>query len=107
MTEPAAPTGSISPVRKTGSGWLFGMGCGLGVLLAAMVVSAPFLDGNDPAPAGWRRIVALFARDITLRRTSLAGAAGLIATACVFFQPAPSRSTSCSTGCSRGGSPST
>ena len=75
--------------ESTRSGrWLFRLTCGLAVLLAMVVCSAPFLDGNDPTPKGWRRIVALFARDATLRRTGLAGAAGLLVTAFVFFQSA-------------------
>jgi hypothetical protein len=67
--------------------WLFGGCCALAVLLLGLVVLAPLLDEGDPAPAGAQRVVALFARDHTLRRTSLASAAGLVVTACVFFHP--------------------
>ncbi len=67
------------------SRWLFRLACTASALLVALVVLAPRLEGA--APSGWRRLVAVFARDVALRRTSLASAAGLLVTACVFFQP--------------------
>jgi hypothetical protein len=71
------------------SRWLFRLSSGLGGLLLAGVLVAPYLDtGNSSSPEGWRRVVRLFARDAVLRRTSLAGAAGLFVTAHVFFRPA-------------------
>jgi hypothetical protein len=72
---------------------LFRLACGAAALLVAAVLAAPWLDaggragGVSPLLPGWRRLVALFARDAALRRTSLASAAGLLVTACVFFRP--------------------
>lgn len=57
------------------------------VLLILLVLLAPLLDNGETASAGWRRAVALFAQDATLRRTAIASAVGLIVTACVFFRP--------------------
>jgi hypothetical protein len=65
---------------------LFAAACATAVLLCAAVVAAPWLDGGGAQ--GWR-LLALFAHDAALRRTSLAGAAGLVVTACVFFRPGP------------------
>jgi hypothetical protein len=71
----------------------FRLACGFAGLLVVLVLLAPRLDsGRDPPgarPGGLARVVALFARDGALRRTSLASAAGLLVTACVFFQPPP------------------
>jgi hypothetical protein len=54
---------------------------GASILLILLVVSAPLLDfGKWP----W---LTLFAKDITLRRTTLASAIGLLATASIFFRP--------------------
>ena len=66
---------------------LFATACAAALLLCAAVVAAPWLEGG--AGPGWRRVLALFAHDAALRRTSLAGAAGLVVTACVFFRPGP------------------
>jgi hypothetical protein len=66
---------------------LFGLAGTAAALLVAAVVAAPWLDAGGEAPGGWGRLVALFARDPALRRTSLASAAGLFVTACVFFRP--------------------
>jgi hypothetical protein len=71
------------------SRWLFRLACAAAALLVAAVVLAPRLDDGAAAPRGWRRLAAVFARDAALRRTSLASAAGLLVTACVFFQPGP------------------
>jgi hypothetical protein len=68
---------------------LFGLACAGAALLVAVVLLAPLLDAAALAPDGWRRVAALFARDSTLRRTCLASAAGLVVTACVFFQARP------------------
>jgi hypothetical protein len=65
---------------------LFAAACAAALLLCTAVIVAPWLGG---AGQGWRRVLALFAHDAALRRTSLAGAAGLIVTACVFFRPGP------------------
>ncbi len=62
--------------------WLFRGTLGLAAALAGLVAIAPWLGG------GTSRFVTLFGHDATLRRTALAGAAGLAATAWIFFQPA-------------------
>jgi hypothetical protein len=72
---------------------LFRLACAAAALLVAAVLAAPWLDtarragGVSPLLPGWARLVALFAHDAALRRTSLASAAGLLVTACVFFRP--------------------
>ena len=53
-------------------------------LLLAFVVVAPWLDGET-------RLVGLFARDATVRRTAVASAVGLLVTACIFFRPPRAR----------------
>jgi hypothetical protein len=65
---------------------LFVLGCTAAVLLAVLVLVAPWLDAGEETRR-WARLVALFARDAAVRRTSLASAAGLLVTACVFFLP--------------------
>jgi hypothetical protein len=62
---------------------LFGLAVGAALLLLLLVLAAPWFD--DTAHDS-RDAVALFARDATLRRTSIASAVGLIVTACVFFR---------------------
>jgi hypothetical protein len=52
----------------------------LSAALTATVLLAPWIV---PAP---NRVVALFAHDVTLRRTALASALGLVVTGCVFFR---------------------
>jgi hypothetical protein len=69
--------------------WLFRAAVAAAAALAGAVGLAPLLDRGGEAPEGWARVVALFGRDPALRRTSLAAAAGLLVTACVFFQPTP------------------
>lgn len=49
--------------------------------LILLVLLAPLLDH------GGVRLLAVFARDATMRRTALAGALGLLASACIFFRP--------------------
>jgi hypothetical protein len=66
---------------------LFRLTCAAAVALALLVVLAPWLEGRVEPGSGWGRVVALFAQDVTLRRTSLASAAGLVVTAYVFFRP--------------------
>ncbi|HZY85759.1 MAG TPA: hypothetical protein VFE78_13070 [Gemmataceae bacterium] len=68
---------------------LFTAACAAALLLCAAVAAAPWLA--DGEARGWRRVLALFAQDAALRRTSLASAAGLVVTACVFFRPGPQR----------------
>ncbi len=59
------------------------LGLGLATLLFLLVALAPLLD---PGTSRW---LALFARDVTLRRTTLASAIGLAVTARVFFRTMP------------------
>jgi hypothetical protein len=53
-----------------------------------MVFAAPALDNSESIPKGAARLAALFARDRLVRRTAIAGAIGLLATACIFFRTA-------------------
>ena len=65
-------------------GCCFVITLGTALLLAGAVLIVPwFADENPPHP-----IVALFAHDMTVRRTSIASALGLAATAFIFFRPA-------------------
>jgi hypothetical protein len=59
---------------------LFCLSFAFSAVLTASVLLAPRIA---PPP---NRVVALFAHDITLRRTALASALGLAVTACVFFR---------------------
>jgi hypothetical protein len=63
---------------------LFSVTVLLAVLLTALVVLAPWLEGS--ADPGWDRLLAVFAHDTLVRRTALASAAGLVVTAFVFFR---------------------
>ena len=54
------------------------------VLLLAIVLVTPFVVEHLPFS---HRLLTLFLHDATVRRTSLAGALGLIVTAFVFFRP--------------------
>ncbi len=58
----------------------------LAIGLAAAVAISPLLP-DDAAAEGWGRLVPLFAQDQAVRRTTLASAAGLLATAFVLFRP--------------------
>jgi hypothetical protein len=55
---------------------------GSAALLLLLVIVMPFVA--VPASLPW---LALFADDVTVRRTSIVGALGLIVTAVVFFRP--------------------
>jgi hypothetical protein len=61
---------------------LFTVTIGLAALLAAMVLLAPWLATEIQS-----EIVSLFARDVIVRRATVASAVGLVVTACVFFRP--------------------
>jgi hypothetical protein len=67
--------------------FLFVLGILLATLLVLLVAVAPQVDNTGARPHGAARVVAVFARDATLRRTSIASAAGLAVAACVFFRP--------------------
>jgi hypothetical protein len=62
---------------------LFGLAVLAALLLVLGVLVSPWFD--DGARES-RDAVALFARDVTLRRTCLASAAGLLVTAWIFFR---------------------
>jgi hypothetical protein len=70
---------------------LYRLTLALAVVLVALVLICPWLDDGAADPSGRELFVAVFARDVVLRRTALASAAGLVVTACVFFKPAPAR----------------
>lgn len=56
----------------------------LAVALLALVIAMPFLVDRIPFT---HAVLDLFAADATVRRSSIAGAIGLIVTAFVFFRP--------------------
>jgi hypothetical protein len=78
---------SFSPHPSSLQRCLFRLTIGGAVTLIVVVFAAPLLDNGSPPAHGWSRLLALFARDATLRRTALASTVGLIVTACVFFRP--------------------
>lgn len=53
----------------------------IAVALILLVIAAPWVENRVSS-----RVLAVFARDTTLRRTALASAVGLIVTAYVFFR---------------------
>jgi hypothetical protein len=73
---------------------LFCLTAGLALALGGLVLLAPWLDGEGSPPDGWPRLVAVFARDVAVRRTASAAAVGLLVTALVFFRPPTLRRTS-------------
>jgi hypothetical protein len=61
--------------------------CGImlvAIVLLAVVTALPFLIEDLPFA---HPLLEMFAEDATVRRTSIAGAIGLVVTACVFFRP--------------------
>src|SRR5437899_1737341 len=65
-------------------GCCFVVALGTALLLGVAVLIAPWLaSGDNDHP-----VLALFAHDATVRRTSIAGALGLAATSFIFFRPA-------------------
>jgi len=66
---------------------LFWLATAGAVLLISLVLLAPWLDDGTPRPDGEPRLLALFARDATVRRTAIGSAIGLLVTACIFFRP--------------------
>lgn len=74
---------------------LFVLAVGAALALLLGVLLAPWFDTGAHDAHDARDAVALFARDVTLRRTSVASAVGLLVTACVFFRrrrlPSPPR----------------
>lgn len=63
---------------------LFGGVMLVAILLLAVVTAMPFVVAELPTT---HPLLVMFAEDATVRRTSIAGAIGLIVTACVFFRP--------------------
>ncbi len=61
---------------------LFALTVSVAILLAGLVCLAPWLAANEPGG-----LLALFARDAVVRRTTLASAVGLLVTAYIFFRP--------------------
>jgi hypothetical protein len=49
--------------------------------LILLVIAAPWVENRAAS-----RVLTVFAHDVTLRRTTVASALGLIVTACVFFR---------------------
>ena len=68
---------------------LFGLTLLAAGALTLLVVLCPVFDSAEPSPHLAPRVVALFARDVAVRRTALASAIGLAATACIFFRSGP------------------
>jgi hypothetical protein len=56
----------------------------LALALLVIVTALPFVIDDLPLE---HSLLKTFAEDATVRRTSIAGAIGLIVTACVFFRP--------------------
>jgi hypothetical protein len=65
---------------------LFLLALATAAVLFVLVLLAPLLDNGQSTPPGASRLAAVFARDRTLRRTAIAAAVGLLATACIFFR---------------------
>jgi hypothetical protein len=73
--------------------WLFHFTLGMTAALVSLVVVAPCLPRETLSQGGLGRILATFARDAVVRRTSLGAAVGLLVTAFVFFRkPQPQSS---------------
>jgi hypothetical protein len=64
-------------------GFFFVAILGLALMLAGAVLVVPWFADETPA----HPLIALYAHDLTVRRISLASAAGLMVTAFVFFRP--------------------
>ncbi len=70
---------------------LFGLACVLGALLGLLVLLAPWLARSEPTEDFWQQVLDLFARDVVVRRVSVASALGLVVTAFIFFHPGRAR----------------
>ena len=55
--------------------------------LILVILVCPFLDGGGQTRSSEQGLVALFARDLAVRRTVIASSLGLAVTALVFFRP--------------------
>jgi succinate-acetate transporter protein len=61
--------------------------CGImfvAIVLLALVTAMPFVIEDLPVT---HPLLQMIAEDATVRRTAIAGAIGLVVTACVFFRP--------------------
>jgi hypothetical protein len=74
--------------------WLFRVSLMVAAGLCVLIAVAPWL-GGDEGGGPTAKLLSLLGRDVTLRRTCLASAAGLAVTARIFFYSAgvPSRPT--------------
>jgi hypothetical protein len=55
--------------------------------LILLILACPFLDDGNETPSHGHRLLAIFARDLAVRRTVIASSLGLAVTALVFFRP--------------------
>lgn len=55
--------------------------------LILLVLACPFLDNGRGSGIRGQNLVTVFARDLAVRRTAVASALGLAATAWIFFRP--------------------
>jgi len=74
-------------LRRRLPGYLFRACLALAAGMAGLVLAAPALDGGGTPESVAGRVLVLLARDAVVRRTVLAGAAGLLATGFIFFRP--------------------
>jgi hypothetical protein len=65
---------------------LFGLALLISAGLLGLVLLAPLLERSGLGRGEGARLLAVFAHDATLRRTAIAVAMGLSATACIFFR---------------------
>jgi hypothetical protein len=77
-------------VRRAATPWLPRLFSGLALATAGglilLVLLTPWLDNGNGGHSRGERLLALFARDATVRRTAVASALGLVVTARVFFR---------------------
>jgi hypothetical protein len=57
--------------------------------LILLILLCPFLDDGRANPDRSHRLIAIMARDLVIRRTAIAGSAGIAATAWIFFRSKP------------------
>lgn len=74
------------PVTPSSRHVLFWLTLTVSLALIALVFISP-LFSREERVGGWSRLLALFARDVAVRRTAITGALGLAVTARVFFRP--------------------
>ena len=55
--------------------------------LITLILACPFLDDGHEIPGAGHRLLAVFARDLAVRRTVIASSLGIAVTALVFFRP--------------------